>query len=247
MKLCKYCNKKFRGARAQLYCSPECKKKSKSKECPICKRAFYPLDVRAMFCSRHCSMKSRMSDKSFVARIVAKRDLEEVGRKVKEYCRLHPEARRKAGEKARSRAGEVQSAIVKRSWEKRRLLNQKAFGANGNGHPPTPQEAALLKLFPEAIYNHSIPTRLAYPKNKGWYCMRPDLSWPNVKLAVEVDGETHTRQQQIIKDQRKDKRLRELGWTVLRFANDQVSNNIERVQADILSTISKLKATRATA
>jgi len=52
------------------------------------------------------------------------------------------------------------------------------------------------------------------------------------KLIVELDGYSHDFSQKY--DAFRDEHLRHLGYTVLRFSNDDVLNNLEGVVATIL-------------
>jgi very-short-patch-repair endonuclease len=61
-----------------------------------------------------------------------------------------------------------------------------------------------------------------------------DFLCPAKALIVEVDGWTHD---DAAKDARRDAALRELGFTVLRFTNTDVMQNIEGVAAAILNAI----------
>lgn len=47
-----------------------------------------------------------------------------------------------------------------------------------------------------------------------------DFYFPNVKIAVEIDGPIHEKQREY--DKRRDARLRKKGITVVRFTNDEV-------------------------
>lgn len=49
------------------------------------------------------------------------------------------------------------------------------------------------------------------------------------KLAIELDGEIHLNINQLQIDFERDKRLKELGYTVLRFENEMVFKNLENV------------------
>jgi very-short-patch-repair endonuclease len=60
-----------------------------------------------------------------------------------------------------------------------------------------------------------------------------DFYCHELKLIVEVDGKVH--EEQIEYDKIKDDTLKELGYNVVRFTNDQVINNLEDV-------VSRLKA-----
>jgi len=62
-----------------------------------------------------------------------------------------------------------------------------------------------------------------------------DFACPQKKLIVEVDGSQHGRAEQSEADRHRDERLAELGWTVLRFWNDDVLRNLEDVCLHLLS------------
>ncbi len=47
-----------------------------------------------------------------------------------------------------------------------------------------------------------------------------------LKLIIEVDGITHEMEENIIRDAKRDKRLKELGYTTLRFSSCEVLNRI---------------------
>jgi len=50
-----------------------------------------------------------------------------------------------------------------------------------------------------------------------------------LKLIIEVDGITHEMEENIIRDAKRDKRLKELGYTTLRFSSWEVLNRIADV------------------
>ncbi len=53
------------------------------------------------------------------------------------------------------------------------------------------------------------------------------------KLVIEVDGAVHTTKDNAEYDKGRTYELQELGVTVLRFWNDEVTNDIEKVLAQI--------------
>jgi len=61
-----------------------------------------------------------------------------------------------------------------------------------------------------------------------------DFACVPLKLAVELDGETHSTLDERAHDERRRMFLEERGWTLLRFWNSEVYKNLEGV----LSTIS---------
>lgn len=63
-----------------------------------------------------------------------------------------------------------------------------------------------------------------------------DIAEPLSRTAIEIDGSSHrlVRQQQI--DRAKEQALRSLGWTVLRFWNQEIDDSLSDVVAAILSS-----------
>lgn len=57
------------------------------------------------------------------------------------------------------------------------------------------------------------------------------------KLIIEVDGEIHNHPENQEKDRIRDKELKELGYHTLRFTNQQVELDIERVIKEIQNYI----------
>jgi len=64
-------------------------------------------------------------------------------------------------------------------------------------------------------------------KNIGDYIV--DFYCPAAKLIVEIDGGQHYSEENIVKDEARDKFLSDLGFSVLRFSNSDVFKNIEGV------------------
>jgi very-short-patch-repair endonuclease len=64
-------------------------------------------------------------------------------------------------------------------------------------------------------------------KNIGHYIV--DFYCPKGKLIVELDGGQHYENKGMKKDQERDRYLQELGFTVMRFSDIDVLNNIDGV------------------
>ena len=60
-----------------------------------------------------------------------------------------------------------------------------------------------------------------------------DFYCPACKLVVEVDGEVHAHQ--IDYDNERTAKLKEYGYKVLRFKNEQVIDDLPKVLAQIVS------------
>ncbi len=111
------------------------------------------------------------------------------------------------------------------------------------GMTPTPEELVVWKLFPLARWNYYIRSgQLKADGRRHGY--KIDVAFLSLKLGVEIDGGIHRIPSVAAKDKARDKRLTELGWTILRFSNRQVTKDLTRVQEVIEYTISKLEGTQ---
>ncbi|NBC03562.1 MAG: DUF559 domain-containing protein [Bacteroidetes bacterium] len=57
----------------------------------------------------------------------------------------------------------------------------------------------------------------------------PDFMCKELKLIIEVDGESHESEKQWYKDTERQRELEEFGFTVLRFLDDEIINDLENV------------------
>jgi len=65
-----------------------------------------------------------------------------------------------------------------------------------------------------------------------------DFGLPQLKIGIEVDGEMfHGSPKQIAHDKERDMKLAQLGWTILRFNDDEVNKRAERVMSTIVKVI----------
>jgi very-short-patch-repair endonuclease len=100
-----------------------------------------------------------------------------------------------------------------------------------------------LKELARKLRNKSTKSEIIlwqYLKNKKMMCydfhrQKPidkfivDFFCNKLKLAIELDGYTHTFEEIVKKDTLKQERLKELGITVLRFCDEDVMKNTEGV------------------
>ena len=73
-----------------------------------------------------------------------------------------------------------------------------------------------------------------------------DFACPSKKLIIELDGSQHGEASAQAADAARDARLGELGWTVIRFWNDDVLNDIDNVCRHIV-TVAGISAEDAAA
>lgn len=67
-----------------------------------------------------------------------------------------------------------------------------------------------------------------------------DFCCQRLRLIIELDGGYHADTAQRMKDFKRDKWMKNKGYTILRFWNNEVDNNIEGVLEKILETITSL-------
>jgi very-short-patch-repair endonuclease len=63
--------------------------------------------------------------------------------------------------------------------------------------------------------------------------MSVDLGRSDLRLAVECDGNSHCALARQARDRKKERILTELGWTVLRFRNRDIEENLPAVVRSI--------------
>jgi very-short-patch-repair endonuclease len=76
----------------------------------------------------------------------------------------------------------------------------------------------------------------------GPYCI--DFYCPEVRLAIEVDGDSHFTDEAKLKDEQRQRWVEGFGIKFLRFTNVDVSENMEGVLHVIATTITELTAAR---
>jgi hypothetical protein len=111
----------------------------------------------------------------------------------------------------------------------------------GNGRPPTAAELVLAeKLNPMGFCEQAVIVT-GQPRGSGFPpAYMADCGCHMIKLAIEADGGSHNTLDRQAQDAKKDELLRSLGWTVLRFTNQQILTETEETMRVILSTILKL-------
>ena len=112
----------------------------------------------------------------------------------------------------------------------------------GNGKPMPIQQQMLL----EKLEGLGFVAECAVPTKMGRYsgyptCYKIDLGNPQLKLGIEIDGNSHCSIKRQEQDKKKTDLLATLGWQVLRFKNKEVSNGLNQCMDQIMSTILKLK------
>lgn len=107
-----------------------------------------------------------------------------------------------------------------------------------DGIPDTTLEQVFLDDlldadFPVPVCQHPVPQPFGQD-------FRLDFAWVPVRLDVEIDGPHHRTPEGRRRDARRDAVLRSLGWTVRRFAQDQVMYAPGGVLAEVRRTLTHL-------
>ena len=66
-----------------------------------------------------------------------------------------------------------------------------------------------------------------------------DLACPELKIAIERDGQSHNSKRQKNRDRIKDQMLAEKGWLVMRFSNQEILEQTGRVLRRIINAMSQ--------
>ena len=262
---CLFCGKIFmtypKGDETAKYCSRSCASKNQPPEarkkradkarkpyvekiCPECGRTYFlkPMGqsaINQIFCSPSCSVRHRWKDPEYKSSFSAKL---KISAGVKLRGRPQPySAERMRKYNPMSNPETVEK--VKQAMKGRTFLSR-----GGNGTFTRQQQVLCQALeLPETAMEFVIPTAQA---KEHFQSLPPaykvDLGIPAVKLAIEVDGRTHTSRKWKFLDRRKTAVLNFLGWTVLRFWNKEVDQDLNGCVQTTLFTISKLKETTTT-
>ena len=83
-----------------------------------------------------------------------------------------------------------------------------------------------------------LPVVIKRQKQIGEYIV--DFYCPKAKLVIEIDGARHFMPEGKIADKKRDEFLRSKGITVMRFSNNEVNNDFEKVCWSIINYISSV-------
>jgi very-short-patch-repair endonuclease len=118
------------------------------------------------------------------------------------------------------------------------LARFRARGVTGSPHP-----SVLESRMARVLRRHNIPE----PKAEVWWGAdrryRLDFAFPDLRLVIEVDGWAgHFAPEKRRSDHRRDRTLRQAGWTVLRYDWWEVTYDAVRVARQISETYRELAA-----
>ena len=71
-----------------------------------------------------------------------------------------------------------------------------------------------------------------------------DFAIPHLKIGIEADGEIfHSSPKQQVHDTERDRKLNQIGWTIIRFKDEEIDDKIEQVMSTIRKTIMQKEMT----
>ena len=143
---------------------------------------------------------------------------------------------------------------LQREQQKTMRQQEKAQEATGGPGAADPQRDQLGRIMLTKIEREMFKA-LVQERQKGnlrhaiqpqcevWYGNQPyslDFALPDLLLGVECDGETwHAQDDQLERDKRRDSNLAQLGWTILRFTDEEIDAHIEKCVETILTNVLK--------
>ena len=105
----------------------------------------------------------------------------------------------------------------------------------------------LDPFFKALGWDVELPIRTLKPRGSGYPSYyKADVGNAPLKIAIEVDGNSHTVLVRKAQDRKKETLLTSLGWKVLRFSNREVTEHLADCVQTVLSTISKSRETTIT-
>jgi hypothetical protein len=108
----------------------------------------------------------------------------------------------------------------------------------GDGELTKPQKLlAKMTGFPTEYAIRTAPVKGRLPALPT--CYKVDLADPSSMTAIEVDGNTHHLRKWRFFDARKAEVLGALGWSVIRFRNEEVLDHPEAVVAELMAFIAR--------
>lgn len=104
---------------------------------------------------------------------------------------------------------------------------------SGRPHPGSAVEVGFEATLTHHQWAHGRAWNHVYQPHPLAPPIRVDLMWPTERVVVELDGPDHRGMLKYADDRRRDNALTVGGYAVLRFTNDEVSDDLSRVLAMI--------------
>ena len=130
----------------------------------------------------------------------------------------------RSGRRGRPGSGALRRALARR-------------GVSANGRPPSVLESRMARLCRRFGIADPVPEYVPCPEAP----YRLDFAWPEVKVAVEVDGyEAHSSYVAFRGGLARKRWLDEHGWIVLHFAWEEIAEDPEAVATQIMRVLANI-------
>jgi len=125
----------------------------------------------------------------------------------------------------------------------RQSLKGRTFLSRGGNSKLTRQQVSLYEALTDFGFSAELEGPIGTKAIRGALpslpkCYRVDVAIESLKLAIEVDGNSHKQKLWRFLDHRKEIALGLLGWSVLRFWNAEVDADIHSVVERVISSMS---------
>ncbi len=109
----------------------------------------------------------------------------------------------------------------------------------GSFHYHTNDASTYQLLCQNAKYNRKHPT---FRRQHPVYDYIPDFVCLSLNLIIEVDGDYHLAEEQQLSDRERDTYLQHFGFHIIRFSNEEVLQNLDKVLNKIKTAMNKLSS-----
>lgn len=195
-------------------------------KCSICGKSF------------NISKKSQIDGHRKHGRFYCSRDCS------KEYCRkISSETMAKTNRKyASDRMKKNNPMKNEKSREKMkatlRTMGHRPPVQGGNGRGATKQQLALSTALG---WNMEVVVKTKKPKGSDYpSCYKIDIGNKALKIGVECDGNSHCSLDRQAQDRKKDNLLNSFGWTILRFKNKEIDEDINSCVKKIMEVVNNV-------
>ena len=192
------------------------------------------------FCSPRCSARWRHTQPQMF--VNALKGLEKA--RLKGLPKKSPEERARMSKRMKDNNPTRLPGVIEKMSAK--LRGRTFLSRGGNGQLTQPQITLATALGAPMEYVIGVPTWVADHHQSPPRHYKVDLAIPELKLAIEVDGRSHKTKKWKFLDRRKEAILKLLGWTVIRFWNQEVIQNCSECVERTHSMILKLRERTAT-
>lgn len=234
IKKCQFCGKEFSGRPERKFCSKQCADRNRkgvllaermTKECEWCGKEF-KVESRSKqrFCSTSCSALWRNSA------LGSNKMSEEAKQKMSKALKNRwkdAEFRKNNYIRMTENNPVHMNGVIEKAVSTR--LKNGSYRNNykyGNGKISEYEQKYFDKFTKLGfVYNFAIPTKVAkraFPEDRFADNYKPDFVNLKSKVCVEIDGKTHESAEQKKLDAKKDKCLKFLGFTVVRFSHNDI-------------------------